>query len=76
MNAAQQMADTLPPPAWHATWTKQCKRCEAVYDAEGWAALPCIGRQTFDYGNGERTTLEMRNCPCKGTLAVDVEEMP
>jgi hypothetical protein len=45
-------------------------------DDTQWAALPCIGRQRYDYGDGEAETLEMRNCACGSTLVAVVAATP
>lgn len=46
---------------------KKCPNCGAEYTRETWAELPRVGRQ--DDGV---EALELRNCTCKSTIAVDV----
>lgn len=49
---------------------KQCRKCQRVYATLAeWQALPCIG--TMDPGEGD-PVLEMRNCSCHSTLAIEV----
>jgi hypothetical protein len=51
--------------------------CGRSYGRKSWRALPFVGRQHTpkdDYGPAE--TIEMRNCPCGSTLAVEVEGHP
>lgn len=49
---------------------KRCSNCGRTFSATAWAALPCIGTQS----DGE-IMLELRNCPCGSTIAVDVERL-
>lgn len=55
---------------------KRCS-CGRRYDEAGWAALPLVGRITYEHDDGQesaRETLEHRNCPCGSTMAVEVED--
>ena len=53
----------------NATEIKKACGCGARYTATAWQALPLQGIQPLE---GE-PSLEMRNCPCGSTLAVEVE---
>ena len=46
---------------------KKCKACGRVYDAKTWALLSVLG--TMDDGV---QPLELRNCTCGNTLAIEV----
>jgi hypothetical protein len=46
---------------------KTCGCCGKTYTAQEWAALPLLGRMRMD---GE--SLELRNCSCRSTLAMEV----
>jgi len=48
---------------------KQCKCCGVVYDATGWLSLAKVGVQQ---GDAEQASLELRNCACGSTLAVEL----
>ncbi|MDX6480338.1 MAG: hypothetical protein QOG85_848 [Gaiellaceae bacterium] len=50
---------------------KRC-RCGARYDAAGWLALPYLGVQQLDAGEPR---LELRNCTCGSTLAIELREV-
>lgn len=65
MSLAEQLADTIPAPAF----PKACTCCETVYDAASWAALRLVGTMD-DYAGG---LLELRDCVCGSTLAVEAE---
>lgn len=56
-------ATTIPAPARDP---KRCA-CGRVHDSYAWAALPYVGIQ-----EGDGYALELRNCPCRSTLAVQV----
>lgn len=46
--------------------------CGAIYTYEAWAALPLVGYQTFDVGDGgPPCRLEHRDCPCGNTMTID-----
>lgn len=47
---------------------KTCTCCGRQHDAASWAALPLKGY----VGVVARVTLELRNCTCGSTLAVEV----
>lgn len=47
---------------------KRCQCCGRTYDERSWAALPRIG-EPYDDGY---VVLELRNCPCRSTLAVEL----
>lgn len=47
---------------------KRCRCCGASHDAVSWAALPWVG--AFD---DEMARLDLRNCVCGSTIAVEVE---
>lgn len=63
MNLAEQLADTIPAPAW----PKRCL-CGASYDENAWKGLRLVGR--MDDGDGGE--LELRDCRCHSTLAIEV----
>jgi len=63
MNLAEQLADTIPVPAF----PKVCP-CGARYSPRAWGELALVGR--MDDGDGG--DLELRNCACGSTLAVGV----
>jgi hypothetical protein len=60
-------ATTLPAPPPVAECP--CGRC---FDALEWAALPFVGVQECD----GVVALELRNCPCESTRAVEVPAAP
>lgn len=41
-------------------------------DASAWHALPCIGSMPTEDDDGNPCTLELRNCTCGSTLAIEV----
>lgn len=51
---------------------KTCHCCDSTYDADGWAALPCIGYQFTEDETG-RYCMELRNCPCGSTIGIEVK---
>jgi hypothetical protein len=53
-----------------AHWPKRCL-CGAVYDEESWRAL--LHRGTVVE---EETTLELRNCVCGSTIAIELPQRP
>jgi hypothetical protein len=59
---------TLPPPGPCAA-PKGCRSCGAVYGPVEWRFLECVGLQSDLQGGW----LELRNCTCGSTLAVEVE---
>lgn len=50
---------------------RACRTCGRAHDAESWAALPLLGWQGLRR-EGETTCLELRNCECGSTLAIEV----
>jgi hypothetical protein len=44
-----------------------CTCCGIVHDGDAWAALSFVGRMV-----DEVETLELRNCECGSTLAIEV----
>lgn len=63
MTPAEQMASTIPAPPP----IKVCG-CEREYTAADWRCLPLVGRQD----DGDGGYLELRNCVCRSTIAVEV----
>jgi hypothetical protein len=55
-------ATTLPAPA-----PKVCGCCGAEHDAYAWSRLPLVGVMTDAV-----ESIELRNCRCNSTLAVEV----
>lgn len=53
---------------------KTCTRCERFHDAASWLALPFVGLQD----DGDGGFLVLRNCPCDGTISVELaaERLP
>ena len=49
-------------------FSKRCG-CGCRYDAGAWQALPLVGHQVDDVA-----CLEMRDCVCGSTLAVEVDD--
>jgi hypothetical protein len=47
---------------------KQCPGCGAVHTHTEWCRLPFVGHQP-DYEGG---LLELRNCTCESTIAIQV----
>lgn len=54
----------------HFAWPKRCK-CGRSFDALAWAELPYIGEIPE-----ERAPIEMRNCACGSTIAVELPPSP
>lgn len=50
-----------------AAVVKACRCCGKEHCAEGWRALPCIGVMGDD-----EELLELRNCHCGSTLAIEI----
>lgn len=51
---------------------KVCTKCGKRYDARAWTELPLVGRQAVDADDqGPAYVLELRNCRCGSTLAVE-----
>lgn len=48
---------------------KRCHSCQAVYTEAEWQQLKNLGPSPKD-----APTMEMRACPCKNTLAVELED--
>lgn len=61
MTLHEQMADTVRAPA-----SKQCG-CGANHDPFAWSRLPFVGVMA-----DEEETIELRNCACGSTLAIEV----
>lgn len=53
---------------------KACS-CGRVYSPAEWLKLPLVGIQTFE-GDDAPPALELRNCICKSTMAVEVPSKP
>ena len=53
---------------------KRCTVCGASYDAAAWLALPFVGVQMTYADDGVTIvpSCELRNCPCRTTLGVEV----
>lgn len=54
------LADTLPP-------VKSCK-CGLAFDESAWRALPLTGTMS----DGDGGELELRNCHCGSTIAIEI----
>lgn len=48
---------------------KVCRTCHREYSQEQWDELPLLGRQMTE----DREFLELRNCACGSTMAIEVE---
>lgn len=46
--------------------------CGRVHDASAWQALPFVGVM---FADDPELALELRNCPCKSTIAIRVSEV-
>jgi hypothetical protein len=46
---------------------KLCTRCNTVHDTRSWESLKLVGPQDFGF-----SVLELRNCTCGTTLAVEM----
>lgn len=66
MNLAEQLADTLPPHT-EPQFPKRCA-CGRTYDAETWKALRYVGAMP----DGAGGALELRDCVCHSTIAIEV----
>jgi hypothetical protein len=55
--------EVVPPPY------KACPACQTGYTRVSWEGLPLTGRQSFDDGE----VLELRNCACGSTIAVQLQ---
>ncbi len=55
----EQRADTIPP-------VKRCG-CGVAYSVEAWAGLPYVGIMA-----DEHERLELRNCRCGSTIAIEL----
>jgi hypothetical protein len=51
-------------------WPKRCA-CGAVYSREKWMELPLVGRLNA----AENDHLEIRNCVCGSSLAVEIDDV-
>ena len=53
---------------------KRCSCCEVSYTKAQWERLPLVGHQPIPAGEHYEPpfTLELRNCPCGTTLAVNL----
>lgn len=49
---------------------KTCS-CGRRYSAPEWLALPAVGNQFYDDETGRWHRLELRNCSCKSTMAIE-----
>lgn len=59
------MVATTPPAATVAS----CRCCEIAICAADWIAMPFVGIQ---FGEDDDPALELRNCVCGSTLAIEV----
>lgn len=50
---------------------KDCSCCGVTHDAQSWAALQLVGRAPA-YDDADLLDLELRNCACKSTIAIEV----
>lgn len=57
----------------HPTWPKPCG-CGKSYNAATWAALKFVGWYETENDDGLAYFLELRNCSCGSTLAVDQQK--
>lgn len=55
-----------------SAWPKRCGTCKREHTPEQWACLEKKGYVGSYKANGERYTVELRNCICTSTLGVDV----
>jgi len=54
---------------------KTCTKCRAVHDLAGWRELKLVGYHDDDVLDADHpaaTTLELRNCRCGSTIAVEL----
>jgi hypothetical protein len=56
----------LKHPATLSVTPKRCG-CGLTHDAAAWSCLPYVGVQRDEF-----EALELRNCPCGSTLAIEV----
>lgn len=64
MNLVEQTATTIPAPP-----IKQCM-CGAIHTEVEWSCLRLVGLQD----DGDGGWLEMRNCVCNSTIAIQVQQ--
>lgn len=50
---------------------KECFCCGAIYTPSDWDALPLVGSQPTTDDNNKPLVLELRNCGCRSTLAIE-----
>ena len=69
-------ADPRATSLREAVVVKVCPNCGRNHDAAGWAGLPLVGYYHDDVvdppDHPEPTTLELRNCSCRSTIARSV----
>jgi hypothetical protein len=63
------MNSPVPDPV-----VKRCSSCERVFTLTQWGALKSLGIQSFE--DDDIPPLELRNCMCGTTLAVEVKKEP
>lgn len=66
------LASTLSPPVIRYApppIVKSCACCGRTFTASSWLSLKYVGQQD----DGEGGWLNLRNCPCGSTLAVESE---
>jgi hypothetical protein len=54
---------------------KTCTTCLTVHDLADWRKLPLVGYfddDVLDADHPAATTLELRNCPCGSTIAMEL----
>ena len=65
---------TLPyetPTQWE--WPKICRCCDTIYTRQGWGRLHRVGFMGHFRHRGSVYALELRDCVCGSTLAIEVE---
>lgn len=53
---------------------KTCGCCGRTFTPAQWAALPSLGTMPSETESGEPCAIELKNCSCDSTLAVEVAE--
>lgn len=48
---------------------KLCPVCRTAYEGAAWDALAFVGLVLYEVEDGRNIRLELRNCPCRNTLA-------
>lgn len=63
-------------PSGLAPIEKRCG-CGRVFDRAAWDALPFVGRQVIEADEVEpELVIELRNCGCNSTLAIELVTIP